>query len=161
MNMQQEQKKENKRYGVQVFYTKSQALQIEISTNGIFFDIAPALAESDRYNWEAKKGAKFSISEVSNMAHAMEVFRINGAEAYANLAQSIFGEKYKNMQFVHRNRSNQTVRTGLNLYNNSLSFIIVNDEGKVKINFPILPTEKIRLEKFLSFVISMAFTKGI
>lgn len=151
----------SKTYAQQAFYTKKQALQISISTNGIFFEIAPALPESDRYNWEKKIGVKFSISEVCNMIFALESFRTKGEEGYIAASQTVCGVNYKNMQFIHKNRKNQDVRTGISFYNSTLSFVIVNQLAKIQINFPILPTEKIRLEKFLNAVVNIAFTRGI
>lgn len=151
----------SKTYANQVFYTKKQAMQVQITTNGIFVEVAPALPESDRYNWEAKAGVKFSISEICNLVHAMESHRVRGEEGYISSSQTVCGANYKNMQFIHINRKDQQVRTGLNLYNNMLSFVIVNDKAGVRVNFTILPSEKIRLEKFLNAVVNIAFTRGL
>ncbi|MBC7475522.1 MAG: hypothetical protein H7263_14630 [Candidatus Sericytochromatia bacterium] len=151
----------SKTYATQKFYTTKLALQVQVSSNGIFFDVASALPDTDRFNWDAKSSVKFSISEICNMLSALEAFRNKGIESYTELAQNLFGIKYKNMQFIHINRKENQVRTGLNVYNNNLSFIIVNQKEEVNINFPILASEKIRFEKFLNFVISMSFQKNL
>lgn len=153
--------KKSKTYATQVFYLNAKALQIQISNNGIFFEIAPELKGTDRYDWEKKNGAKFSINEICNMLYAVETFRTKGEEGYIKVSQNICGEKYKNMQFVHKNRRQEDVRTGLNLYNGNLSFIINNKAANVNVNFPIMNTEKIRFEKFLNFIINTAFQKGL
>lgn len=151
----------SKTYATQVFYTNTKALQIQISSNGIFFEIAPELSGTDRYDWDKKVGVKFSISEVCNLLYGIESFRTKGEQGYISASQSICGINYKNMQFIHKNRRNEDVRTGLNFYNNGLSFIINNKIANVNTNFPILPTERIRFEKFMNFIINTAFTRGV
>ena len=144
----------------QVFYTTKQALQVQLSENGIFFEVAPSLNGKDKaYDWKKKTGVKFSVSELCNLANALESFRVFGESEYIKCSQTICGQAYKNMQFVHINRKGHQVRTGLNLYNGGLSFIIVNTKLSVNIAFPILATERIRLERFLYRIVDIALSE--
>ena len=144
----------------QVFYTTKQALQVQLSENGVFFEVAPSLGGKDKaYDWKNKTGVKFSISELCNLADAMDNFRVLGEPAYIKHSQIVCGQAYKNMQFVHINRKGHQVRTGLNLYNGSLSFIIVNTKLGVNVAFPILASERIRLERFIYRIVDIALSE--
>lgn len=145
----------------QVFYSGRAALQIELSKNGIFFTLAPALQKNEdgnmTYNWKEKITKKFSISETILIKKALITLFEEGIEAYQKLGFFISNNsKYCNMQFIHVTAKGES-RMGLEAYSTFFDVKKVIDnkiyfdlpsfslkEGdliKVKFNYKLLPSK--------------------
>ena len=107
----------------QNFYSNKAALKIELSKNGIFFEVALATKEKKNnlpvFDWQNKSSAKFSISELCHLLEGLKAFR-QSPENYVSLAQKLTynyktGKSFNNFQFQHRTLKGDT-RSGWNVF---------------------------------------------
>lgn len=143
----------------QVFYSGKSAMLLEITRNGIFLVIAPAKGKNENnnmtFNWQNAKTSKMSISELTWIKKGLEVFFKDGEAEYKKEGIKLSkNEKYANIQFVHVTPKSEK-RVGLEAYNNSLSFVIVDKTGTQK--YYIQSIDIYRLIEFLSKLIDTAF----
>jgi hypothetical protein len=156
---------ENKfNYAQQVFYGSKFALQLSVSRNGIFAEMAPCVKMFEKYDWDKKQTIKLSIDEICNIIFALESLNKYGEQGYLRAAAKICGKDdkgndRKNMQFIHVPSKGTTVRFGLNYYNGVLSFVL-NKKG-LDHSFVIAPQIAFRFEKFLNLMVHISFTRGL
>lgn len=143
----------------QVFYSGRSALSLEISRNGIFAVLAPALQKNDNghmtFNWKEARITKLSISEITYLKEGIKAYYKEGEDAYKKLATFLFGkEEYKNVQFIHVTAKGQK-RVGLDSFG-GLSFIVSEGKNNV-LRYPIQRMDLFRLLEFLDKLIDLGF----
>lgn len=146
-----------------VFYSTASAMQIELSKNGFFVTIAKAKLNKNTngnttFDWTggpATKGVvKLSEAEISWLLEAVKAY-MKDDDYFIHSAGRLFGEKYKNFLFVHRNKNGQQVQTGLSLYNKRLQFVIRNQTNKQDLFFSISMIDTARMVNFFQFILNM------
>ncbi len=148
----------------QIFYSSNSAFEVELSKNGIFFSIAPLKEKKQNinyYNWKEKAISKISLSELCNLLEGLKHFR-ETEDTYTAFAQFLFGEKYRNYQFVHKNpkRPELLKMVGWNNSNGSLQFVIRTFKGKENLGtvfFTLQKMDMAKLQMFLEYLVEQAF----
>jgi len=148
----------------QIFYSSSSAFEVELSKNGIFFSIAPLKEKKqgvNYYNWKEKAISKISLSELCNLVEGLKHFR-ETEDTYTAFAQFLFGEKYKNYQFCHKNpkRPELLKMVGWNNSNGVLQFVIRTFKGKENLGtvfFSLQKMDMAKLQRFLDYLVEQAF----
>ena len=87
---------ENKfNYAQQVFYGSKFALQLSVSRNGVFAEMAPCVKMFEKYDWDKKQTIKLSIDEICNIIFALESLNKYGEQGYLRAAAKICGKDDK------------------------------------------------------------------
>lgn len=95
------------------YYSGSSALTIELSDNGIFFNIANVNKTNNKvktFDWKQKKIFLVSRAELGHIREAIKAYWDNGEEGYTNYCLKLFkNPKYRNVLFTHPNEKNPNI----------------------------------------------------